>query len=148
MKRWIVILAVIVLSLGMAGQALAVNATEAINPEAQPTLGYGKAGDGIQKMLASPRTAYVKAGSGVVYTGSCRVIRVSMYAPTAGDAVSVYNSGVEDIYQGGINTFEFELSISANTSNAHWDAGGITFTNGVYLHATDTDVITNVIFDY
>jgi len=146
--RKVLILAVILLSLGITTKALAVEATEARNPEAQPMLSYGKSGNGIEKMLASPRTAYVKAGSGVVYTGSCRVIKVSMYAPTAGDAVSIYNSGVENIYQGGINTFEFELSISANTSNAYWDAGGITFTNGIYLHATDSDVITNVIFDY
>ena len=139
MKKYLVILAVIVLSL--TGNCYAAS-TEAINPEAQPVTLYGKVGDGIGKISAGGTTV-ATYGTGLIHTGACWVKSVSMYAPSIGDAVMIYNG-----LNGATTGIEFELSISAATSNPPtWNAGAY-FDSGIYIHATDTDVLTNIVFDY
>ena len=138
MKKYLVVLAIL---LSLAGNCYAAS-TEAINPEAQPVTLYGKVGNGIGKISAGGTTV-AKYGTGLIRTGPCWVKSVSMYAPSIGDAVMIYNG-----INGAITGIEFELSISAATSNPpQWSAGAY-FDQSIYIHATDTDVLTNIVFDY
>jgi len=95
--------------------------------------------------------AYVKGnvkalyGSGLIAGGPVRILSVSMFAPASGDAVMIYNG-----INGNSTGIEFELSISANTmtDSIHFGDEGAFFKKGIYIHATDSDVLTNVVFDY
>ena len=141
MKKLSVILVTLAAILSLTGNCYAAS-TEAINPEAQPVTLYGKVGNGIGKISAGGTTV-AKYGTGLIRTGACWVKSVSMYAPSIGDAVMIYN-GLDAATTG----IEFELSISAATSNPPaWNAGAY-FDQGIYIHATDTDVLTNIVFDY
>ena len=93
-----------------------------------------------QAIATTPVTQY---GTGLMKSGYCQVQSVSMYAPTAGDAAMIYD-GLTAADSGR----KFELIISANNSNAHWDAKGAAFQKGLYIKATDSDVMISVIFDY
>ena len=95
--------------------------------------------------------AYVKGnvkalyGSGLVAGGPVRILSVSMFAPTTGDAVMIYN-GINGSSEG----IEFELAISVNirTASIYFGDEGAFFEKGIYIHATDSDVLTNVVYDY
>ena len=91
-------------------------------------------------------TRYSISGSGYLYEGECFVQSVSMYAPTAGDFSTIYNDDQSNPQTN--EDLEFELAIGTNTSIASIDAGGAYFNEGIYVHATDTDVLTTVVYDY
>lgn len=95
---------------------------------------------GGEAFATETKTQY---GTGLMITGYCQVQSISMYAPTIGDAAMIYD-GLTAADAGR----KFELSISAATSNAHWNAKGAAFRNGLYIQATDTDVMVAVVFDY
>ncbi len=105
-------------------------------------------------LIGAPNGIKMQTGSGVVYTGACRVLSVSLYGATAGDTIGIYNTSAAEQAQYKIGPYpiedlEFELGISANTSNAPtWDAKGAKFNFGIKILATVSTTKTSVIFDY
>ncbi len=144
MKK-LVAMAIIILSLAV-GQVWATDATEAINPEAQPFIAYGKDGTGISKIRVGGDAIKSQIGSGQIFTGTCRLQKISMYSDTAGDNIGVYDT-TNSAYPA--TSLELELGISANTSSASIDVGGAPFANGVRILASDgTNTLITIVYDY
>lgn len=153
MKKYFVVLAVI-LSLIMARQSYATNATEAINPEAEPVIIYGKSlsSSGINKIVAGS-TVQSQIGSGQLYTGACRILGLSIRGATSGDNIGIYDDSVlnksgSDVGIYDIRDLEFELGISANNASTFVDAKGATFSRGISILATASTIVTSITFDY
>ena len=93
-----------------------------------------------------------RTGGGLLYTGACRIQRISMYSDTAGDMIAIYDNVNSDNDSGPnyfLGSVEFELGISANTSSAFIDAGGATFSRGIFACASDdTNTQITVVYDY
>jgi hypothetical protein len=150
MRKYLVSVAVLAL-IGLAlvvGKAFAVDATEAINPEAQPMIMYGQSRTrtdstvlGISKMSAEPTK---DRGTGQIYSGECRLYTVTLYSDTAADMIGIY-----DMATGTKDFLEFELAISANTSSVSANFFGAKFEKGIYIKATDgTNSVVGVVYDY
>ena len=84
-------------------------------------------------------------GSGQLYTGPCRILSVNFYSSTAGDIVGIYDT-VDTSYP--IVTLEFEMGISANTSNAPMYSPNAPFLNGIRILSSSATAVTTVVFDY
>ena len=153
MKKVIAVLAII-LSLGIVKQLWATNATEAINPEAEPVIIYGKSLStaGINKIVAGS-TVGSQIGTGQFYTGGCRILGISIRGATSGDNIGIYDDSVltksgTDVGIYDIRDLEFELGISANNASAFIDAKGATFSRGISILTTASTTVTSITFDY
>ena len=163
MKKFFVVAIIAILSLGVIGvvkSSYAVNATEAVNPEAEPIIVYGQSrsrpsnGDssiGIAKLSTEPTK---KMGLGQVFNGIGRVYSVTIYSDTAGDLVGLYDIGaVGGNYYGAgasvTNSLEFEIAIAANTSSTTVYLQGAKFENGLFIAASDAaNTKCGVVYDY
>lgn len=121
MKKVLSVLAIIVLSLAMAGQVWA---------------GY----------TVKPKTS-VKTGSGLVRTGNTNIKAINFYSATAGDVCGVYNSANVNAVAGELT---FELGISANTSSAAITMGtdGVDLSEGCFVSSNSAAAVITVIYDY
>ena len=140
------VMAAIILSLGI-GQAWAVNATEAINPEAQPVLNYGKYNTGIEKIVATPVAKWITTSTQISNT-PIRIRSITIYGDTLGDMVAVYDT--TSTTTGNMDKWlEFEIAISANTSSTTAYLGDVKMTKGCYLTMTDVSASrVSIIYDY
>lgn len=142
MRKLFVAVAVIVLSLAMATQCFAVDATEARNPEAEPFLMYGKSGSSIAK-VSVPSTVIAEMGSGQRCVGSGRIVAIEVRGVSIADMATIYDSAA------GINTTVlFEPQVGVATSSIYIDAKGTPFTNGLYVLTTDSDVFVSMVLDF
>jgi len=127
MKRLTVVLAIILLSLVMAGQAWAVDET------------------------ADYRVT--KTGSGQIVKTPCHPLAIYIKGATAGDNIGVYDysstskSGTTTVV-GDIRDLEFEMGIAANNGSTFIDTKGIAFDYGIYIHSSAATTLTTVVFDY
>ena len=125
MKKVIVILAIIILSLGIV-------------------VNYGYAESNVINPVSQKyRPIKSQYGTGIMYPGPCWIKSIAIYAPTAGDAAMIYNG-----LNGATAGIEFELSIGVNLSNAYHDFGSAYFDKGLYINTTDSDVLVVAVFDY
>jgi len=103
-------------------------------------------------MLTSHATRTIKSqtGSGQVYTGTCRVFTVNMYSDGTGDMIHVFNSILQHpVVNNSLLLLEFEIGIAANTCSNSYDAKGATFSNGIFVTASDnTNTRVTVVYDY
>lgn len=152
----VMILAVIGLSL-VVGKSFAVDATEAINPEAQPSLIYGKAGTGIKKFVSEPYKDSSNGDNDLIFDGACRLISITMYSDTAGDLLAIYDRGSSlpsNILIANKAAYlaawlEFEMGLSHNTSSVTNYFNGTKFEYGIHLVASDTsNSVIGVVYDY
>ena len=88
-------------------------------------------------------------GSGLIHSGSLRLLSLSFFSSTTADIVGVYNTiGNYDITD---LEFEFDIGISANTSiktNETIDCKGAKFERGLGILAGNSGIQTTAIFDY
>jgi len=81
-------------------------------------------------------------GDGHMYTGAARIQTICVEGPTAGDYAEIYDAIT------ATGTAKFDPRIAANTSSQCYDVGGAPFATGIYINATDGDVLTTVVYDY
>jgi hypothetical protein len=92
-------------------------------------------------------------GSGLLIDGPCRPLKILMRGLTAGDNIGIYDNsptkraGV-DIAPFDIKDLECELTISANTAIAVWDAAGKPFKYGLRILASTSTILTSAVWDY
>ena len=146
MKK-VFIVALILMLIGMAfviRKSFAVDATEAINPEAEPVIMYGKTVSGISKIAGGPSYVIAETGTGMRYNGTCNIHGIQVYGLSTGDIAVVEDRNT----LGTTNGIKFEAAISANTSSEYIDAKGTAFTYGIYVTTTDSDVFVSITYDY
>ncbi len=143
MKR---ILGVMVLLLGITNMAYA--AASPVTIESSDGQSIAKVSNDSLKISNRSRAISNSAGTKLMYNEAVNIQSISIYAPTAGDNVAVFDSNVTTSAQLGGAVPEFEISIAANTSSATVYCGGAPFKNGIFVLATDSDVIITVVYDY
>jgi hypothetical protein len=84
----------------------------------------------------------MEIGDGLVYTGACRIISITVSGASTGDYAAVYDAIT------ATGTPKFDPSIAANTSSFYQNCGGAPFATGIYVKATDDDVYTSIVYDY
>ncbi len=141
MNKRIFLLVLIILFV-LQGWALAAPVT-IIDPDGQRQVGV----TGSKLNTADyPKGIQRATGSAQLYSGSCRVKLINFFSDTAGDRVAVYNYGGTGVMDA--TELEFEIGISANNSSQSVDAGGTTFSNGIYVTSNSATAITTVTYDY
>jgi len=115
--------------------------------------GEGRINNGALRISDKAKVIKNGRGSTVVYDlGACNVLSINMYAPTSGDNIAVFDLATPNTFAYGYAAAtavpEFEIAISANTSTVQMDTKGAPFTKGIYVLATDTDVLWSVVYDY
>ena len=143
-KKFWVVLALVVLALGFAGNVWAVDATEALNPQAEPTLMYGDSVDGIAKMPAGPRYSKTITAQGLISSTPIRVYMVNLYSATAGDMVGGYN----DVVGGDLVYQEFEVAIAVNTSSNSINLNGLKIPELYLSLSNPSGSIATITYDY
>jgi hypothetical protein len=134
-----------VLVLAFYGRVLAIDATEARNPEAEPVIAYGATRTGIDKIAVGPN--YIAGGkeSKMYFGGPCRVYSINIYGDTAGDMIALYNNENAD----DLTRLEYEVAIAANTCSNSIDLNGVYFDKELYISLTDgTNSFGTVSYDY
>ena len=112
------------------------------------TCAYATSYDTLKTNFAqggNPTVPKAIIGSGQLYTGPCRILSVNFYSSTAGDMVGIYDT-VDPTCP--IATLEFEMGISANTSNAPMYSPNAPFLNGIRILSSSATAVTTVVFDY
>lgn len=81
-------------------------------------------------------------GDGLAYTGACRIQTILVSGVSAGDSVVIYDA----LTATGNPKFDIFVGTAADTKVVV--LGGAPFATGIYVDATDGDVITATVLDY
>ncbi len=97
---------------------------------------------GALNMAGRAQAITRSSGDGLIYTGACRVQSFVITGVTAGDVALIYDA----VTATGTPIFDIKVGTAVDTKVI--SCYGAPFATGIYVDATDTDVITTAIYDY
>ena len=92
--------------------------------------------------VARAQAVTAQWGDGLMYTGACRIISISIASATAGDYAQIYDALT------ATGTPKFDPRIAVNTSSLTYPIGGAPFATGIYVDAIGASTFTTIVYDY
>lgn len=148
------LIALLVLALAIPSYCIAADTAHsvAVSSDIGQTVAIADASSGVLAEVSSTSGALnvagraqavsTKGGDGLLYTGACRVQTITVSGVSGGDYVFVYDA----VTATGTPKFDIYVGTAADTKNIV--VGGAPFATGIYLDATDDQVVTTAVYDY
>lgn len=100
--------------------------------------------DGSAQVQGEPLSySFERGDSDAELSGACVIHGLVVQAPTAGDYVLVYDA----LTATGDPVFDIKIGVNDSIETVSLPQGGVTFSTGVTLDATDDDVTTTLIYE-
>ncbi len=153
MKKFILI-ALLVITLVLPSFCFAADAAHAVavSGDIAQVVGIADGSSGAMTEVSSTSGALNTAGraqavtrsssDGLIYTGACRVQSFVITGVSAGDVALIYDAATAT----GTPIFDIKVGTAVDTKVI--PCYGAPFSTGIYVDATDADVITTAIYDY